>query len=121
MDIKKLADIAEIEFSEIVEGTSFIPNRLRIFLKEGSYIDLWYSRNIKGRYAYHWERNQIDGSIYRHNNAPHKRWANIETFPKHFHEGAELNVKESRISDIPEMALKEFLTFVLRKINPGQE
>lgn len=34
MDSKKLAEIAEVEFPEIVEGTSHSANRLRIFLKD---------------------------------------------------------------------------------------
>ena len=35
----------------------------------------------------------------------------LKTFPKHFHEKSEQVVKESYISDIPEEALKSFLSF----------
>jgi len=41
------------------------------------------------------ERRLIDGSIYRHDNRPHENLKNMKTFPKHFHEGSEGNIKES--------------------------
>jgi hypothetical protein len=37
-------------------------------LVDGSYLDVWFSRKFPGRYAYHWERRHVDGSIYRHDN-----------------------------------------------------
>jgi hypothetical protein len=42
----------------------------------------------------------------------HERWKYVKTFPKHFHNGSEENVVESNISDTPEEAIREFLTFV---------
>lgn len=89
IDTESLAKIAEIEFSDIIEDVITELNRMRIFLKEGSFIDVWYSITNVGRYAYHWERKSIDGTIYRHNNAPHKDWEKVSTFPKHFHNGDE--------------------------------
>jgi hypothetical protein len=50
--------------------------------------------------------------IYRHDNAPHRRWEAVATFPRHFHNGSETNVSESYLSAVPEEALREFLTFV---------
>ncbi|MEA1907428.1 MAG: DUF6516 family protein, partial [Euryarchaeota archaeon] len=38
-----------------------------------------------GRYSYHWNRFEIDGMIYRYDNAPHKVWSHVTTFPHHFH------------------------------------
>jgi len=116
INIEKLKDIAEIEFEDIVENAVITDlNQLRIFLKEGSFVDVWFSLKLKGRYSYHWERRMIDGSIYRHDNAPHKKWKKIRTFPKHFHNGSEDNVVESEISEIPEEGLREFLEFVRKK------
>lgn len=112
VNIEKLAQIAEIEFSEIVDEVIFDLNRMRIILKERSYIDIWYSLSNIGRYAYHWERKIVDGTIYRHNNAPHKKWERISTFPKHFHNGNEDKVETSEIPDEPEKAIRYFLTFV---------
>jgi len=54
----------------------------------------------------------LDGTIYRHDNAPHSRWRSVATFPRHFHEGSETRVVESHLSQVPEEALREFLTFV---------
>jgi len=90
--------------------------KLRLHVSDGSYIDIWFSRKIPGRYAYHWERRHIDGSIYRHDNRPHARLKNMETFPKHFHDGSDENVVESYLSEDPAEAIKTFLEFVRRKL-----
>ncbi len=117
VDTKKLKDIAEIEFNDIVVDVILIDlNGLRIILIDGSFIDVWFSLKLKGRYSYHWERQFIDGSIYRHDNAPHLRWKDIPTFPKHFHNGSEDIVISSHISDNPELALKGFLGFVSKHV-----
>lgn len=117
VDIDKLKDIAQIEFSRIVEAVILTDiNELRIVLIDGSFIDVWFSLKLEGRYSYHWERKFIDGFIYRHNNAPHKKWKDISTFPKHFHEGSEDNVVPSDISENPELALREFLSFASKYI-----
>ena len=118
VDIDQLRDIAEVEFSDIVrEAISPDLNELRIILSDGSFVDVWFSLKLPGRYSYHWERRAIDGTIYRHDNAPHKRWQTIGTFPCQFHDGTELNVAESQISANPPEALREFLIFVRGKIN----
>ena len=49
--IRKLKDIAEIEFADIVEDVFITDvNQLRIILKDNSFIDVWYSLKLKGRY-----------------------------------------------------------------------
>jgi len=116
VNVQTLKDIAEIEFSDIVEDVIVDLNELRIMLVDASFIDVWFSLKLKGRYSYHWERRFIDGSIYRHDNAPHLRWKDIPTFPKHFHNGSEDIVISSHISDNPELALKEFLGFVSKHV-----
>lgn len=120
VDIEHLRQVAEIEFSDIVlEALSPDVNELRIFLVDGSFIDVWFSLKLEGRYSYHWERRMIDGTLYRHDNAPHKRWERIRTFPRHFHDGSEENVVESHICEEPEEALREFLKFVRWKLGFG--
>lgn len=52
----------------------------------------------------------------RLDNAPHKRWRHVATFPSHFHDGSEDNVVESHISNAPEGAVREVLTFVRNKL-----
>lgn len=122
VNIPRLREIAEAEFGDIVVDT-YSPglNELRIILVDGSLIDVWFSLKLEGRYSYHWEREAIDGTIYRHDNAPHKRWQRVKTFPKHFHDGSEEEVRESYLSDDPEEALREFLTFAQNRLQVGKE
>ncbi|MEA3349513.1 MAG: DUF6516 family protein [Chloroflexota bacterium] len=116
---RKLKEIAEIEFAEIVEeAIATDVNALRIILVDSSFVDVWYSLKLTNRYSYHWERRAIDGKIYRHDNAPHKRWQFTSTFPRHFHDGDEMNVVESYISDVPSDALRGFLNFIKEIIRP---
>ena len=108
-----LREIATTEYADICVG-ALTPgaNELRIYLKDGSFVDVWFSLKLIGRRSYHWERQAIDGSVYRHDNAPHQRWQAVRTFPDHFHDGTEDNVSESHLSPIPEDALRQFLAFV---------
>lgn len=115
-DIKKLKEIAEVEFWDIVEDAIVTDiNELRIILKDGSFVDIWYSLKLKGRYSCHWERRHLDGLIFRHDNAPHKKWQEIKTFPKHFHDGDEERVTESYLDEIPCKGLRDFLLFVRKQ------
>lgn len=114
---KNLLDIAINEFKTIIESGEIFysqskePWKLRLYVCDGSFIDIYYS--VKDKYSYHWDRRLVNKKIYRHDNAPHKRWQDILTFPKHFHDGSEENVVPSHISDNPEVALREVLRFVL--------
>jgi hypothetical protein len=105
-----------VEAGEIIRTNGGFPQKLRLNIIDGSAIDVFLSSS--GRYSYHWERRAIDGTLYRHDNAPHGRWRHIETFPRHFHNGSEANedCEESHISDEPEEALREFLRFVEQKL-----
>ena len=118
IDTDLLCEIAETEFSDIVVET-LVPdlNELRIILIDSSFLDVWFSLKLVGRYSYHWERRALDGRVYRHDNAPHKRWQSISTYPRHFHNGSEMEVIESDISEIPTDALREMLTFVRAKLS----
>lgn len=99
VDVKNLCDLAAIEFADTVTNAhSPGTNQARIYLIDGSFIDVWYSLKLAGRYSYHWERRAIDGTTYRHDNAPYASWQFVATFPKHFHDGTELNVIESNIN-----------------------
>ena len=117
VDVGRLREIAEVEFADIVIE-ALIPdvNELRVILTDGSFVDVWFSLKLHGRYSFHWERRAIDGKIYRHDNAPHKRWQSVPTFPQHFHNGSENDVAESHLSGDPEEALREFLTFTRDKM-----
>ncbi len=107
---QKFGDI--VSEAEILYTESKEPLKLRLNIVDGSIVDIFYSTG--GKYSYHWDRRIVNGSVYRHDNAPHKHWRKIKTFPKHFHQEAEYTVKESYISDDPLSAIKEFLGFVRR-------
>lgn len=80
------ARIAEIEFSDIVLSTQDLGHKLRIYLKDKTFIDFFCTARLKTqRFAIHWERTHIDGSIFRLDNTPDKKWLHVATFPVHFH------------------------------------
>ncbi|GFP23416.1 hypothetical protein HKBW3S09_00883 [Candidatus Hakubella thermalkaliphila] len=113
VDVERLREIAELECADIVVE-AFVPgvNEVRVILTDGSFVDIWFSLKLADRYSYYRERRAVDGTIYRQDNALHKRWQSVATFPKHFHIASETNVVESHRSEVPEEALREFLTFV---------
>ena len=117
VDTERLREIAEVEFTDIVLDV-IVPddNELRVILMDNSFVDVWFSLKQVGRYSFHWERRVLDGKIYRHDNAPHKRWQSVATFPCHFHDGSEDSVLASHISQDPEEALRQFLVFVREKL-----
>lgn len=72
--------------SEILEPT---PYKLRLFLKDKSFIDIHLSQKIKNRFDFHWERRHIDNTIYRYDNFPDIRFKKLKSFPYHFHKEQE--------------------------------
>jgi hypothetical protein len=122
----ELLKIATDEFNIVIESGDILispisgePLRLRLYLHDESFIDIYYS--TKGKYSYHWNRLLTYNKIYRHDNAPHIKWKNISTFPKHFHNGSEDNVVSSDISENPSIAIREFLDFIIEKIKEKKE
>lgn len=110
-DYPLLAQIAHSEFADIVVATRFDGNQLRIVLSDSSYIDFWWSMRLPGRFAQHWERRHVDGTIYRHDNAPHSKWKHLSSFPQHFHHKIDSTVVASDLSTKPEATLRQFLQF----------
>ena len=56
VNLRALKDIAEIEYGSIVEDTILIDvNAMRVLFYDGSYLDVWFSLKLEGRYSYHWE------------------------------------------------------------------
>jgi ParB-like chromosome segregation protein Spo0J len=105
--------IAEREYRDIVMGTSFDYEKAMVFLKDGSFLEVWLyrSESLMEKYAFHWDKTSVDGKVFRHDNMPHVKWGSVETFPKHFHQGAEWSVVESLIPENPTSAAKYFLSF----------
>ena len=112
-----LKEIAEFEFSDIVVDVLTNLNTLRVIFTDESYCDIWFSLKLTGRYSFHWERTFLDGTIYRHDNAPHLRWKGVRTFPQHFHNSSEDRVGESFLPADPSAAIRYFLSFISDKMN----
>jgi len=115
-DLPALQKIAETDFADIVVGSRIVDAKLRVLVTDGSYVDFWWSLEIPGRFAHHWERSHVDGTIYRHDNMPHSKWAATATFPQHYHDGSADHVGDSQLSVHPATALREFLAFVRCRI-----
>lgn len=53
VDVGRLREIAEVEFTDIVKEAIFPDaNELRIILNDGSFVDVWFSLKLLGRYSY---------------------------------------------------------------------
>lgn len=80
-DYHRLKRIAEVEFPDIVVSAIILRQRkLRIIIIDSSLLDVFFSPDPNNRkYAFHWERSFIDGTIYRHDNIPDGKWKNIST------------------------------------------
>lgn len=108
----KFSDI--LKSAELMQGTAGRIRKLRLHLIDNTFVDIWYSSD--NSYSYHWEQRNIRNAIYRHDNAPHKKWRNVSTFPKHCHDGTQINVTESFLPDNYENAVEEFLRLVREKM-----
>jgi hypothetical protein len=108
---KQLEEMVHSEFPDIVISSRIIHKRapgsakLRLHFKDQTYMDIWLTET--GKYSYHWEQRAIRGLIHRHDNAPDH--PEINTFPKHFHDGDEQNVAPSYLPDEPLSATRKFL------------
>jgi hypothetical protein len=111
-----LKRIIDLEYAGISADSIIIRGKLRAFLIDGSFVDVWFSQKIPGRFSYHWERRHIDGSMYRHDNFPDINWQGISTYPKHFHNGSQDAVEASHIQDNPPAGLSQFMEFVRCKL-----
>ena len=116
----RFARIAETEFSDIVISTHDLGHKLRIYLKDKSFIDFFYATKArKVRFAIHLERSHLDNSVYRIDNAPDPRWRKVKGFPIHFHSGKYSKVKAPpfKVEDFNlETILRKFLTFTQPKV-----
>ena len=116
IDLAELESIARAEFADIVTDVYRIDAKLRILLVDESYIDFWWSEVQEGRFAHHWNRQNVDSTIYRRDNSPHKKWGHIKTFPQHYHRGKEDMVTESSLPAEPQEAVQAFLRFCRKVI-----
>lgn len=99
--LAELSRIAELEFADCVTQSEELGAKVRLFLCDGSYVDVC-----------HWERRHIDGCIYRLDNFPDTNWRQVASFPLHFHDGAQDRVVASPLPDDAEAAFRGFMRFV---------
>ena len=95
--LHEFSRIAQGDFSDIVTSVQFIhhhraslPEKLRLHLRDGTFIDLWVNPS-GNRYSFHWEHRAKRGLIHRYDNAPD--FPGLATAPKHFHNGSESRVE----------------------------
>lgn len=116
MSLKDLRAIIEDQFLDIVlEILDPSPDKLRLILKDGGFIDIRVSQKIKNRFDFHWEKRHLKKAIYRYDNFPNTRFKSIKTFPYHFHKKKENNVVASPFRKKLPGAFIDFMEFV-RKI-----
>jgi hypothetical protein len=114
--LAQLRRIAEVEFATIVVQTDVLGARLRVLLTDTSYVDVWVSRTLSGRFGFHWERRHLDGRIYRYDNFPYTNWSSVTTFPAHFHDGDQDTVVDAPFSLTLEQGFRELMAFVQKEM-----
>jgi hypothetical protein len=115
--LERVRRIAEVEFAAIVTQTDVLGSKLRVLLTDTSYIDVWASRKLSGRFGFHWERRHVDGRIYRYDNFPDTNWSGVSTFPFHFHEGDQDTVTAAPFAPAIEQGFREFMAFVQQTLS----
>jgi len=55
-DLGKLKRIVDIEYNNITGDSSIYHDKLRVLIRDGSIVDIWFSKKIPGRFSYHWGR-----------------------------------------------------------------
>jgi hypothetical protein len=53
-DLDKLKRIVDIEYNDITRDSSIYHDNLRVFIRDGSIVDIWFSKKVPGRFSYHW-------------------------------------------------------------------
>jgi len=86
---KRQLEVAERDFPDVVDRREILLSesgvpliKLRLSIIDGSIVDCFWSAS--GKYSYHWDRRAIDGSLYRHDNAPHAHWRTFTRSPSTF-------------------------------------
>ncbi|TFG19668.1 MAG: hypothetical protein EU530_05590 [Promethearchaeota archaeon] len=77
LTLEEIQRIFILNLGEKIRSAEITRNKLRILLTDESFVDIFCSINIENRWAFHWERTHVDGTIYRHDNIPHLSWKQI--------------------------------------------
>jgi len=90
--------------------------KVRFLLQDQSFVDIRVSQKIKNRFDFHWERRHIDGTIYRYDNFPDKKFKKLSTYPYHLHEKTDASARSSPFRTKLPHALIDFMEFVREKL-----
>ncbi len=111
-DLRDLERIALMRYASLIQSSYLVENKLRFILYDGSILDIFHSFEKPLHWAFHWDRRQLDGRIYRHDNIPHKIWKKQSPFGWHFHEKSEENVVISDFTSDPISNLTKMFQFI---------
>lgn len=115
MQLSDLQFIIKDQFLDVViEILQPSPDKLRLILKDKSFIDLRLSQKIPGRFDFHWERSHINKTIFRYDNFPDQRFQHLKIFPYHFHKNKENKVINSPFAQKLPKAFIDFMNFIRR-------
>ncbi len=114
VDLNIIKRIAEVEFADIVEISFTIDYKLRIILKDKSFIDVNLSKKLLGKFGFHWECQGDE--IYRYDNFPDKKCRKLSTYPYHFHKNSKENIQSSPFSLSSIEGFRDFMKFVRSKL-----
>ncbi|MBU4298975.1 hypothetical protein KJ636_02950 [Patescibacteria group bacterium] len=111
--LEVLQEIIEDQFLNIVKDI-FKPSeeKLRVVLKDESFIDIRISQKVKNRFDFHWERGHINGNIFRYDNFPDTHFKHLKSFPFHFHYQKENKIIEVKFRKTLPSAFIDFMNFV---------
>jgi hypothetical protein len=108
--------IAEVEFADIVQSTMRIDYKIRMILVDNSFVDIFLSQKLPGKFGFHWECMDESGAFYRYDNVPDKKWKTLSTYPFHFHRGSQDNVEPSPFSITPIEGFIGFMEFIRNRL-----
>ncbi len=116
--LQTLERIARVEFADIISYSQIENAKLRLFLANGGFLDVYASIKLQNRFSFHWETCDTLGTIYRYDAFPDPAWNHVATYPYHFHNGSQTNVESAPFSQDLTTGFREFLDFVRKKTIP---
>lgn len=118
--LQQIRRIAEIEFAPLISTAQPLGSKLRLFIRDGSFVDIWVAERLPNRFGFHWERGHLDGTLFRYDNFPDTLWRNLETFPFHFHNGSQEKVESSMFPTDLLAGFRAFMTFLANHLERSQ-
>lgn len=57
--LQQIRRIAEIEFAPLISAVQPLSSKLRLFIRDGSFVDIWVALQIPNRFGFHPEREVV--------------------------------------------------------------